>query len=1091
MQEQTYKIEENRFVIENPNEATPFADFFPGIAGKFGVPLWIYFVSRGQGIISMGLGTKDHPIMEFQSMNRALANVERHGFRTFLKINGQLHEPFRPIKTANILQRMTISAGELELQELDESSGLVTSVLYYPLVESPVPALIRRVRFKNRGKQPLKLEILDGLPRIIPYGMDRHCLNAIPRHIEGMIEVAEAGGLPLFRLKQAHADVERIELLTGGNFLFSIGNGSLLKKSTIVDPEVVFGDLFRLDHPAAFEKQSALQLAGANQVRFNRTPCALTATECELAPGEGYDLTTCVGFVREDAQLEKFARQAARGDFLIQKRQANLELLGKIKDNALTVSSHREFDEFIGQMFLDNVIRGGMPVPFETAAGRSAFYLYSRQNGDLERDYHEIVLEPTYFSQGTGHYRSVNQNRRMDCWFFPDVQDYNIHLFMSLIQTDGYNPLEVGSVSYRLTDEKELEKALKERMPNAEQRGQLRAFLAEGFTPGRLVMHLETQGVSRKEWERILTIVMAHAVERDIGTIHEGFWIDHWHYNLDLIDTFLMMYPDQLQALLLGRNNYTFFDNPDVLLPRDEKYVNVDDRIRQYDAVYRDPQKEKLIASRAQDAYRTRVSYGKGRVYSTNLFSKLVCLAANRIAALDPQGLGIEMEADKPGWNDSMNGLPGILGSSLGESFEVERLCRFLLESLTQVDLTGYKVYEDLQQFVKKLIPIIQKRVKAGPKGAFAFWDAAHTAREKYLEQTRYGVSGQEKPLTVKELTSFLEGCLSILSDIRGRALKSKAFDKQGIPYTYFENQVVGFATLGTKTKPKLNAAGYPLVKAKKFSARPLPLFLEGPMHYLRVHPENAQSVYEAIKASPVYDEELEMFKVSESLAEETFEIGRVKAWPAGWIENESVYTHMVYKFLLEVLRSGLATEYFRDVKTHLTPFLDPSRYGRSIFQNVSFIVSSAYADKSRHGQGFQARLSGVTSEMLHLWTMMTAGPKPFWLTEQGELRFTLRPMLAGWIFTTHSVPFTYRDRVRIHEIEIPRNSFAFRFAGNTLIVYRNDARKNTYQDGSRVESYLIQYRDGTVKEVKSDTLDDKQARDLRAGKIFRIDAVL
>ena len=31
---------------------------------------------------------------------------------------------------------------------------------------------------------------------------------------------------------------------------------------------------------------------------------------------------------------------------------------------------------------------------------------------------------------------------------------------------------------------------------------------------------------------------------------------------------------------------------------------------------------------------------------------------------LDPMGLGIEMEAGKPGWNDAMNRLPGVLGSS-------------------------------------------------------------------------------------------------------------------------------------------------------------------------------------------------------------------------------------------------------------------------------------------------------------------------------------------------------------------------------------------------------------------------------------------
>jgi len=93
-----------------------------------------------------------------------------------------------------------------------------------------------------------------------------------------------------------------------------------------------------------------------------------------------------------------------------------------------------------------------MPEVFPTAEGKTAFYLYSRQNGDLERDYHHFIVEPTYFSQGTGHYRSVNQNRRCDTWFFPRIEDRNIALFMNLIQLDGYNPLEITQMTYTVKD---------------------------------------------------------------------------------------------------------------------------------------------------------------------------------------------------------------------------------------------------------------------------------------------------------------------------------------------------------------------------------------------------------------------------------------------------------------------------------------------------------------------------------------------------------------------------------------------------------------------------------------------------------------
>jgi hypothetical protein len=42
--------------------------------------------------------------------------------------------------------------------------------------------------------------------------------------------------------------------------------------------------------------------------------------------------------------------------------------------------------------------------------------------------------------------------------------------------------------------------------------------------------------------------------------------------------------------------------------------------------------------------------------------------------------MGIEMEAGRPGWYDALNGLPGLFGSSMPETYELLRLVNFLLE---------------------------------------------------------------------------------------------------------------------------------------------------------------------------------------------------------------------------------------------------------------------------------------------------------------------------------------------------------------------------------------------------------------------------
>ena len=46
---------------------------------------------------------------------------------------------------------------------------------------------------------------------------------------------------------------------------------------------------------------------------------------------------------------------------------------------------------------------------------------------------------------------------------------------------------------------------------------------------------------------------------------------------------------------------------------------------------------------------------------------------------------------------------------------------------------------------------------------------------------------------------------------------------------------------------------------------------------------------------------------------------------------------------------------------------MDPDVYGRPPIECSSFIATSAHPDKTIHGQGYLARLSGSTAEFLRL----------------------------------------------------------------------------------------------------------------------------
>ncbi|MCG2766893.1 MAG: hypothetical protein L6435_00710 [Anaerolineae bacterium] len=1099
-----YFDSDNRFVVENYNWAKAFSNFFPGIAGKWGIPMWIYYVSKAQAICSMGIQDKDHAILEFLSFNKACQVVSKEGFRTFVRLDGgPVYEPFQKREDENITQRMIISSSELELHEANTEVGTEITVVYFPLANVPLAGLVRKVTIRNTTHATRQVELIDGAPRVLPYGTTFQHTRIIARHIEAMMGVFDLEGIPIFRLKQTAADTAQVGKIAGGNYYLSCtGDGELLLDDIIVDPCVIFGESENHDFPWVFAHETVETILATDQTRENRTPCAFTALNRPIPPGEALTLYSVIGYTAHEHVLQEFlSTLSASPDLFRQKRAENREIIDRIKNTIFTVSNAPIFDQYCQQTFLDNAMRGGMPITFDTATDKTVFRLYSRLHGDLERDYHWFVLEPTYLSQGSSFYRDSNQNRRSEAWFFPEIEDANIITFLSLSQTDGYNPLILKGITFIVDNVKEVDARLRDYLPDEVAYQALLALVTKPFTPGELLMKLEEYAPqARESYGEILTDILSRCRQNEIGDIHEGYWVDHWFYNLDLIDTNLMIFPDRLRELLLEKRVYTFYDNPDVVQPRAKKIMLVKGRVRQYDAVVRDQEKIEMIRSRAQDPCKVRTQLGSGQVYSTNLLGKLLCIIANKTATLDPEGLGIEMEAGKPGWCDSLNGLPALLGSSLCETIELQRACRFLVDSLSEIradDTESFPLFEELHTFIDGLNAAIEKRLDSKLENrAYVFWDESHSLKETFRATTRLGIIGKEQETTLGWIKGFIENCLRLLDAALSGTPRERLYHASGVPYTYFINEVEEYSSLFEdpgKHIPLLSDSGHPLVEPRKFRQRPMALFLEGPVHFLKAHRAEARSIFKSVKRSELFDTKLHMYKCCESLDAEPFEIGRIKAYTHGWLENGSIYTHMEYKWLLEILRSGMYEEFFDEIKQTLIPFLNPATYGRSTLENCSFIVSSAFPDFKLRGQAFQPRFSGITAEMLQMWTIMVAGECPFYLDENLQLRLCLQPILPDWLFTkdagTHRC---WDDEDGWTDVLIPGNCFAFKFIGRTLVIYHNEERKATFgKDRAQVTSHLLTYTDGTTRTVPGDALDTCSAIDVRGGRVCRIDVIL
>lgn len=122
-----------------------------------------------------------------------------------------------------------------------------------------------------------------------------------------------------------------------------------------------------------------------------------------------------------------------------------------------------------------------------------------------------------------------------------------------------------------------------------------------------------------------------------------------------------------------------------------------------------------------------------------------------------------------------------------------------------------------------------------------------------------------------------------------------------------------------------------PKVYCKEFALHTTPNFLEGPIRQMKVVPNKTakEVIYQRAKASGMYDSTLQMYKLSESLEAMAQECGRTKAFTPGWLENQSVWLHMSYKFYLEMLRAGLYSEFYEEISTGLVPFMDNKGRGR------------------------------------------------------------------------------------------------------------------------------------------------------------------
>ncbi len=1058
-----YKLDGDKFIIENYTEVPAFSSFLPGLSGVKGIPVWSFYTNRGQGINSFGIHHKGNAIMEFNSANTAYENTPVKGFRTFIRVDGEYYEPFCAYEP-EARRRMEIEKNVLTI--IEESHGLRITVCYIILPGENIGALVRRVTVENIDGGAHELEILDGMPQIIPYGIQNGQYKEMSNLFKSWADIKNIENrAPLYTMRASSDDSAEVSEIQGGYFYLAVQNGEL--QPVLYDKNVIFHWDHSMVNAVTFREEGLQGVLAKAQCFANKVPCGFIPVKVTLGAGESCEFAAFSGFAASIDLLNDKAKSFCAEGYVERKVQEARELVASFTKDVWTKSANPLFDQYMEQCYLDNFLRGGIPFVMGKGENKAVVHLFSRKHGDPERDYNFFSIAGEYYSQGNGNYRDVCQNRRNDVFFNPAIEDFNVRHFYSLVQMDGYNPLEIRPCTFVISEKNKqaAEKLTAEHVEDPE--GRIAGVLAGPFTPGQItnIIAAHQLQVTGDEEELVNGLIELGREQVEAG-FGEGYWSDHWDYNLDLVENYLLVYPDRRESLLFGDDSYGFYDSVGVVRPRSETYVINKGKVRQYGSLYHC--KEKAARPGFVENGTNWLKDKKGNKVTTTLFGKMMTLAVNKFALLDSFGMGIEMEGGRPGWNDAMNGLPGLFGSGMPETLELKRLVDFLLEEAgRQAPEKEISLPMELTAFMRDIYALLQEGLSD-----FDYWDRAASRRERFREEIKFETEGSFTALCFREIKAVLEAFAGKLEKGIERAF---AYG-QGIMPTYFTFEAAEYEPiLNEDGTAKISPYGLPGARVKKFSLVQLPFFLEGPARMLSAQGKKdqkaAEEMCQKIRKTDLYDKKLKMYKTSESIEEISMENGRVRAFTPGWLERESVFLHMEYKYFLGMLKAGLYESYYQAVKDALIPYQNPEIYGRSILENSSFLASSANPDPSVHGQGFVARLSGSTVEMLSMWLGMFLGEGGFTF-EEGKLGFTLAPRLSGDMFDESG-------------------EASFMLLGSCKVTYHNESGKNTYgEDGVKVCRMELAGEDGRFT-VAGDRLGEAQARKLREGKISEIYAYL
>ena len=743
---------ESFYKIENINAMRPF---FMSIVSNSNH--WMFISSNGA--LTAGRRNSNQALFPYYTDDKITESGEHTGCKTIFLVTTLdkrfLWEPFSDLQTGiyNTQRNLYKNAygDKVLFEEINHDLNLVFT---YEWNSSNRFGFVRTATLKNIADSSVKIEVLDGLQNILPYGVGEDLQKQSSNLVDAYkkCELNASTGVGIFSLSAIIVDRAEPSEALKANIVWSTGlsNAKKLISSTQI---------------SAFKKGN--EINEEVDIRAKRGAYLLVSAFDLNAEGENsWRIIADVNKnITELVALEDVLRDknidAILDEDIEQGTEELLRLVGAADGLQLTNDRRGNHRHFANTMF--NIMRGGIFdhnytiekndfLPYVEKANNLVYkakedilngldntfnlkrlhdlatsnddadfsrlcleYLplkFSRRHGDPSRPWNKFSINTKNEIDGSkvldyqGNWRDIFQNWEALAHSYPQFIEGMIHKFLNATTFDGYNP-------YRVTK--------------------------DGF-----------------DWE---------TVEPDNPWAYIGYWGDHQIiYLLKFLEFIEDYYPGKLNA---------FYAKECFV------YANVPYKIKPYSSILEDP-KNTIIFDHEADAFireKRKVLGADGAllnapnnsVYKVNFIEKTLATLLAKLSNFVPEA-GIWLNTQRPEWNDANNALVGN-GVSMVTLYYLRRFLAFFQQNVEKSSLESYLISKELFAFFSDIKSTLDKHTSLidqniSNRQRKEVMDALGEAATQYREAIyTSGFSGHKEELSNKKLLDFIATSLDYLED--------------------------------------------------------------------------------------------------------------------------------------------------------------------------------------------------------------------------------------------------------------------------------------------------------------------------------------